>query len=170
MLLWRKCCRQLFDVEVAVVKQRTIKRKKEMKTWSRRLPAKYRSAVRFICVGIFGTLLQYGIYYLFLEIFRRTIPDSNTMASVAFTIGFYLEMIVNYFLTSYYTFHTHPSWKNAGGFVFGRVMNYIVQVCILNVLLWLSMSEEWAGIAAIVLAGILNYFVLLPFFRAKKKE
>mgnify|MGYP003472860051 FL=1 len=141
-----------------------------MKTLSRRLPAKYRSVVRFICVGIIGTLLQYGLYYLFLEIFRRALPDSNTMASVAFPIGFYIEMIVNYFLTNYYTFHTHPSWKNAGGFIFGRIINYIVQMLFLNALLWLSMSEEWAGIVAIMLAGVLNYFVLLPFFRAKKKE
>ncbi|MBQ9752521.1 MAG: GtrA family protein [Paludibacteraceae bacterium] len=141
-----------------------------MKTLSRRLPSKYRSVVRFICVGIIGTLLQYGLYYLFLEIFRRALPDSNTMASVAFSIGFYIEMIVNYFLTNYYTFHTHPSWKNAGGFIFGRIINYIVQMLFLNALLWLSMSEEWAGIVAIMLAGVLNYFVLLPFFRAKKKE
>lgn len=141
-----------------------------MKTLSRRLPAKYRYVVRFICVGLFGTLLQYGLYYLFLEIFRRTLPDSNTMASVAFSIGFYIEMIVNYFLTNYYTFHTHPSWKNAGGFVFGRIINYVVQMLLLNALLWFSMSEEWAGIVAIMLAGVLNYFVLLPFFRAKKKE
>lgn len=141
-----------------------------MKTWSRRLPGKYRSAVRFICVGIFGTLLQYGIYYLFLALFRRILPDSITMASVAFTIGFYLEMIVNYFLTNYYTFHTHPSWKNAGGFVFGRAVNYIVQMLLLHALLWLSLSEEWAGIVAIILAGILNYFVLLPFFKAKKQD
>lgn len=141
-----------------------------METWSRRLPGKYRSAVRFICVGIFGTLLQYGIYYLFLALFRRTLPDSITMASVAFTIGFYLEMIVNYFLTNYYTFHTHPSWKNAGGFVFGRAVNYIVQMLLLHALLWLSLSEEWAGIVAIILAGILNYFVLLPFFKAKKQD
>lgn len=139
-----------------------------MKTLSRRLPAKYRYAVRFVCVGIFGTLLQYGIYYAFLEIFRRTLPDSNTMASVAFSIGFYIELIVNYFLTSYYTFHTHPSWRNAGGFIFGRIINYFVQLGFLNALLWLSLSEEWAGIVAIMLAGVINYFVLLPFFRAKK--
>lgn len=141
-----------------------------MKTLSRRLPAKYRSAVRFVCVGIFGTLLQYGIYYAFLEVFRRVLPDSNTMASVAFSIGFYVEMIVNYFLTSYYTFHTHPSWKNAGGFIFGRAINYVVQMLFLNMLLWSSISEEWAGIWAIMLAGVINYFVLLPFFRSKKKE
>ena len=80
-----------------------------MKTLTRRLPAKYRSAVRFVCVGAFGTALQYGIYYLFLSLFERFYPD-------------------------------------------------------------MSVSEEWSGIVAIVLAGIINYFVLVPFYSKKKSE
>ena len=131
---------------------------------------KYRSAVRFVCVGVLGTLLQYGIYYLFLDIFRESNADSQTMTSVAFSIGFLVEMVVNYLLTNYYTFHTHPSWKNAGGFFVGRAINYGVQILFLNILIWLSMSEEIAGIVAIILAGIINYFMLVPFFRTKEDK
>ena len=131
---------------------------------------KYCSAVRFVCVGVLGTLLQYGIYYLFLDIFRESNADSQTMTSVAFSIGFLVEMVVNYLLTNYYTFHTHPSWKNAGGFLVGRAINYGVQILFLNILIWLSMSEEIAGIVAIILAGIINYFMLVPFFRTKEDK
>lgn len=131
---------------------------------------KYRSAVRFVCVGVLGTLLQYGIYYLFLDIFRESNADSQTMTSVAFSIGFLVEMVVNYLLTNYYTFHTHPSWKNAGGFLVGRAINYGVQILFLNIMIWLSMSEEIAGIVAIILAGIINYFMLVPFFRTKEDK
>ena len=131
---------------------------------------KYRSAVRFVCVGVLGTLLQYGIYYLFLDIFRESNADSQNMTSVAFSIGFLVEMVVNYLLTNYYTFHTHPSWKNAGGFLVGRAINYGVQILFLNILIWLSMSEEIAGIVAIILAGIINYFMLVPFFRTKEDK
>lgn len=131
---------------------------------------KYRSAVRFVCVGVLGTLLQYGIYYLFLDIFRESNADSQTMTSVAFSIGFLVEMVVNYLLTNYYTFHTHPSWKNAGGFLVGRAINYGVQILFLNILIWLSMSEEIVGIVAIILAGIINYFMLVPFFRTKEDK
>ncbi len=134
-----------------------------------KLSYKYRSMVRFVCVGAFGTLLQYGIYYLFLDIFRRIDSDSQTMTSVAFSIGFLVEMVVNYFLTNYFTFHTRPSWKNAGGFLMGRAINYGVQLLFLNILIWLAVSEEVSGILAIMLAGVVNYFVLLPFFRTKEK-
>jgi putative flippase GtrA len=141
-----------------------------MKTLTGRLPLKYRSAVRFALVGAFGTGLQYGIYYFLLELFQRQWPEISVLTSVAFTIGFIVEMICNYFLTSFYTFRTRPSWKNAGGFLFGRGVNYIIQMIFLNVLIWFHISEQWAGILAIALAGIINYFILLPFYKEKKCE
>jgi putative flippase GtrA len=141
-----------------------------MKTLTGRLPLKYRSAVRFALVGAFGTGLQYGIYYFLLELFQRQWPEISVLTSVAFTIGFIVEMICNYFLTSFYTFRTRPSWKNAGGFLFGRGVNYIIQMIFLNALIWFHISEQWAGILAIALAGIINYFILLPFYKEKKCE
>ena len=141
-----------------------------MKTLTGRLPLKYRSAVRFALVGAFGTGLQYGIYYFLLELFQRQWPEISVLTSVAFTIGFIVEMICNYFLTSFYTFRTRPSWKNAGGFLFGRGVNYIIQMIFLNALIWFHISEQWAGILAIALAGIINYFILLPFYKEKKRE
>ena len=141
-----------------------------MKTLTGRLPLKYRSAVRFVFVGTFGTGVQYGIYYLLLDIFQRQWPEVGILTSVAFTAGFLIEMVCNYFLTNFYTFKTRPSWKNAGGFLLGRVLNYVIQLLLLNALVWLHMGEEWAGIVAIMLAGVINYFVLRPFYKDKKRE
>ena len=141
-----------------------------MKTLTGQLPMKYRSAVRFVLVGAFGTGVQYGIYYLLLDIFQRQWPEVGILTSVAFTAGFLIEMVCNYFLTNFYTFKTRPSWKNAGGFLLGRVLNYVIQLLLLNALVWLHMGEEWAGIVAIMLAGVINYFVLRPFYKDKKRE
>ncbi len=131
---------------------------------------KYRSAVRFVLVGALGTGIQYGIYYLLLDIFQRHWQDLGILTSVAFTAGFIIEMICNYFITSFYTFKMRPSWKNAGGFLFGRAINYVLQLLLLNLLIWLHLSEEYSGILAIMLAGVINYFVLLPFYKDKKRE
>ena len=141
-----------------------------MKTLTRRLPEKYRSAVRFVCVGAFGTGLQYGIYYGFLALFDHWCPELGIRVTLAFTIGFVIEMISNYLLTSFYTFGTRPSLKNAGGFLLGRGVNYILQLTFLHLLIWLTLSEELAGIIAIMLAGIINYFILVPFYHKKNKE
>ncbi len=141
-----------------------------MKTLTGRLPLKYRSAVRFVLVGALGTGMQYGIYYLLLDWFQQQWPSIGILTSLAFTIGFVIEMISNYLLTSFYTFKVRPTWKNASGFLFGRVLNYVIQMLLLNLLIWLHMSEEWAGLAAIALAGVINYFVLLPFYKDKKRD
>ena len=141
-----------------------------MKTLTGRLPLKYRSAVRFVLVGALGTALQYGVYYLLLMLFQYKWGDVALLTSVAFTIGFFIEMICNYFLTSFYTFRVRPNWKNVGGFIFGRALNYIIQLFLLNMLIWLHISEEFAGFAAIALAGVINYFVLLPFYKDKKRN
>ena len=141
-----------------------------MKTLTGRLPLKYRSAARFVLVGALGTGLQYGIYYLLLMVFQRQWLEVGILTSVAFTAGFIIEMVCNYFLTSFYTFRVRPTWKNAGGFLFGRAINYVIQLLFLNLLIWLHFSEELAGIAAIALAGVINYFVLLPFYKDKKRD
>ena len=141
-----------------------------MKTLTGHLPKKYRSAVRFVLVGALGTGLQYGIYYMLLGVFQQHWPEVMILTSLAFTIGFVMEMMCNYFLTSFYTFRVRPNWKNAGGFLVGRALNYVIQLILLNCLIWLHMSEEWAGIAAIALAGVINYFVLLPFYKDNKKH
>ena len=141
-----------------------------MKTLTGRLPMKYRSAARFVLVGALGTGVQYGIYYLLLMVFQRQWPDVGILTSVAFTVGFVVEMVCNYFLTSYYTFRVKPSLKNIGGFLIGRALNYVIQLLFLHTMIWLQISEEWAGVIAIMLAGVINYFVLLPFFRQQKKE
>ena len=141
-----------------------------MKTLTGYLPKKYRSAVRFVLVGALGTGLQYGIYYLLLGLFQQHWPEMMILTSLAFTIGFVIEMICNYLLTSFYTFKVRPSMKNASGFLLGRALNYAIQMLLLNVLIWLHMSEEWSGLAAIALAGIINYFVLLPFYKDRKRD
>lgn len=141
-----------------------------MRTLTGRLPLKYRSAVRFVLVGALGTGLQYGIYYTLLILFQRQWPDVGILTSVAFSIGYVIEMVYNYFLTSFYTFRVRPTLKNAGGFLFGRAINYVIQLIFLNILIWFHMSEEWAGIVAIALSGVINYFVLLPFYKDKKRE
>ena len=140
-----------------------------MKTLTGLLPKKYRSAVRFVLVGVTGTGMQYGIYYMLLGVFQQHWPEVTLLTSLAFTIGFVVEMVSNYFLTSFYTFRVRPSLKNAGGFLIGRTLNYFIQIGLLNILIWLHMSEEWAGLTAIALAGVINYFVLLPFYRDNKR-
>lgn len=139
-----------------------------MKSLTSYIPAKYRSVVRFVLVGTICTGIHFGVYYLLLDVFQRNWPDIGILTSVAFALGYFVEMIISYLLTSYYTFKTRPTLKNASGFVLGRMMNFIIQLVLLNLLGLMQISDGWAGIIAILLAGVLNYFVIRLFYKKKK--
>lgn len=141
-----------------------------MKLLSSYLPPKYRSAVRFVIVGTTGMFVQDGIYRGALAIFRAEWPDVAILMDVAFAIGFVLEMIVNYFCTAWYTYSSKPNWKNAGGFLLARAINLVFQFTFLHLLIWMSVPENWAGFPSIFMAGIINYFICLFFFRKPKEE
>lgn len=123
-----------------------------------------RSAVRFTVVGLSGTALQYGLYWGLLQWFDFAFPGME-LVNTAFTLAFVLEMITNYLLTSYYTFGTRPCMKNLGGFLSARAFNYVMQLGLLHLCLWLTMTDEVAGIVSIVIAGIINFFVTRLFFK-----
>ena len=122
--------------------------------------------VRFLIVGNLGTCIQYALYYGFIELFPHLGWDGDFMVNVSFTLAYVLEMIYNYLGTSYYTFERKPDLKNATGFLISRGINYAVQMGLLNLML-LWMNDKWAGIVAIVLSGILNFFILRFFFKKK---
>ena len=65
--------------------------------------------VRFGIVGIAATALHYGIYYLLQ-------PYINV--NIAYSIGYILSFIANFYLTALFTFGKKPSWKKAFGFLF----------------------------------------------------
>jgi len=139
-----------------------------MRLPSSNLPDNVRHPVRFTVVGSTGTAIQYAIYWGFLLLFNRLWGESQLLTTTAFTLGFMIEMITNYFLTTYYTFSAKPSLKNVGGFLTGRAFNYFVQIGSLNALIWLGMGDKAAGAVAIVFAGVVNFFVVRIFFKEKK--
>lgn len=137
-----------------------------MKLPSSKLNEPYKSALRFTIVGSSGTLIQYGLYYGFLLIFEALFPERE-LTTLAFSLGFLLETIFNYLLTALYTFSSKPNLKNLSGFLTGRVVNYIIQISLLQLLLWCDLDKEIAGFATIIIAGIINYFIVKLFFRKK---
>ncbi len=137
----------------------------QVKLPTHRIPQKSRSAVRFIIVGTLGTLLQISLYDFFLFCFGIDTNDSDWLVQAAFALAFVIETTANYLATSFYTFERKPDWKNAGGFALSRGVNYLIQAGLLALLLWLNLNDRVAGIVAILIAGVINYFILNFIFR-----
>ncbi len=148
-----------------------------MRLLTSRLNDTARSAVRFTIVGLLGTVIQYVLYDALLWLFAKWTGDvNNWLTNIAFITAFFIEMTINYFFTTYYTFRSHPSWKNVGGFAASRVVNFLIQMALLNFLLFVLRPLEdvididrWAGLTAILAAGVANYFLLRVIFRKKKE-
>ena len=139
-----------------------------MKLLTAYLPEKVRSAVRFVILGTTGSVVQ--TLFFMAAMWCLGEPEKNSfLYFVAFGIGFLLEMIPNYFLSNWYTFGTKPNWKNASGFLLARAINLVIQFGLLPILVHLlpTWNDGNIGFVVIVIAGIINYLVLLLFFKKK---
>ncbi len=109
--------------------------------------------VRFGLVGGFATVLHYGLYYLLHFLMG---------ANAAFTLGYVISFVANFYLTSYFTFGTSPSWRRLWGMCGAHVVNYLLQVGLLNLFLWLKVPEVLAPLPVYVIAVPVN-FILVRF-------
>lgn len=145
-----------------------------MKLLTAYLPRKVRSAVRFFFVGTSGAIVQTWFFVVALYCFGE--PEKGSLLYyVAFGIGYFFEMLPNYILSNWYTFGTRPSKKNAGGFIFARIINLLLQFGILPfVVCWLPhWRDDFISILVIFIAGIVNYLICTFFFKdntIKKKR
>lgn len=76
--------------------------------------------VRFALVGGLATVLQYAFYVIFVNVVHvRAVPSSM--------ISYALSFIVNFFLSSYFTFHSRPNAKKGIGFTLSHLFNMGLQ-------------------------------------------
>lgn len=106
---------------------------------------------RFAIVGLVATVVLYATYWLSLKILQP---------SLAYSMAYLCAFIVNYLLTTSFTFKVNKSVKNGVGFVISNVINYLVSMALLNLFLWLGLSNELAPIPTILLATISNFLIV----------
>lgn len=116
--------------------------------------------VKFGMVGVFATILHYGIYWVlqrFIEV------------NVAYSVAYFFAFIANFYLTSYFTFGTSPSWKKLFGMGGAHVVNWLLQLALLNIFLWMGVSKEWAPIPVFVISVPVNFLLVRFVFTSKNK-
>ena len=76
--------------------------------------------VRFVMVGGFCTILQYGVYVIFVNAVR--VP-----AVVSTIISYAISFVVNFFLSSLFTFHSKANAKKGLAFTLSHLINMGLQ-------------------------------------------
>ncbi|ADV45270.1 GtrA family protein [Bacteroides helcogenes P 36-108] len=107
--------------------------------------------VRFGIVGTISSAIHYGVYYLLLQAVN---------ANIAFTGGYAVGFVCNYFLTTFFTFRSHPSSTNAAGFSVSHIVNYLLEIGLLNLFLWMGAGELLAPIVVMVIVVPINFLIL----------
>lgn len=118
-----------------------------------------KEAVRFGIVGVVATATHYGIYYLLQ-------PHINV--NIAYTTGYALSFITNFYLTSYFTFGTKPSWRKLMGMGGAHLVNYLLHLALLNLFLFMGITKTWAPVPVFAIAIPINFLLVRFVFKHKK--
>lgn len=117
--------------------------------------------VRFGITGVASTLVTYAVYYLCLLWLNPTL---------SFTIGYIVAMIVNYILTTSFTFKVKANKKNAAGFVISNAINYGLCTLFLNFFIWIGVSKKIAPIPMYAICIPLNFLIVRFVMKEKIKQ
>ncbi|MFG2297079.1 GtrA family protein [Streptomyces sp. NPDC048603] len=106
---------------------------------------------RFALVGGVNTATFFGIYLLLH-------PWMPYFA--AYSLAFVLAMIGSFFMNTYFTYRTRPTWKKFLLFPLTNVTNYVIQSAGLYALVtWAGMNTKIAPLAAAVVAIPFTYLL-----------
>lgn len=115
--------------------------------------------LRYCVVGTIAAGIHYGVYYLLQMVIN---------VNIAYTSGYLVSFVCNFFMTSYLTFRTNPSVKKAAGFSIGHAFNYLLHMGLFNLYLFIGISKVLAPVLVLVVAVPVNFFVLRFVFRHRE--
>lgn len=117
--------------------------------------------IRFGLVGTLVTAIHYVVYWLF----KRWMDYS-----LAFAIGYGLSFVVNYVLTSYFTFRCKASLKNGIGFGGAHLFNFILQTLLLRFFVWMGFTPTLAPIPVYLISIPTNFLMVRFVFKGRGKK
>lgn len=126
---------------------RTMKNKAEQLMHNRQ----FWEFVRFGINGCLSTAVHVGIYYLLLP---------WLYVNAAYITGYVVSFIGNFFLTSYFTFRTKPTWKRFFGFAGSHAVNFLIHVALLNLFLFLGFNPKVIPFFVIAIAMVVQFSIL----------
>ncbi len=127
------------------------------KIWNE-IYSRFGEIIRFGIVGGIAMAIHYGIYYLLLRLINL---------NVAFSIGYGVSFMFNFFASSYFTFKVKPTWSRLVKFGTGHGLNYLLQLGVFNFALYLGVFPSLAPIIVFMISVPAN-FIMIRF--AMKKE
>jgi putative flippase GtrA len=115
--------------------------------------------VRFSIVGVLITVIHYVVYWLLQLVIN---------VNIAWTAGYIVGFVVNYYLSARYIFREKATAQNGAGFGGAHLVNYFLQMGLLNFFLWLGWSAEWAPVGVYAISIPVNFLLVRFVFKKLK--
>lgn len=115
--------------------------------------------LRFIAVGGFATVLQYGLYVVFVH-------AVGTTAVVSTLISYAISFVANFFLSSYFTFRSNPNAKKGLAFTLSHLINMGMQTGFVAIFKGI-VGPTLALLPALAICVPINFFLVRYAFTAK---
>ena len=112
--------------------------------------------IRFGIVGVIATLIHYGVYYII---------NIVTNYNVAYTIGYGISFFANFWLSAKFTFRSVPTPLKGLGFALSHLVNYGLQILVLNVAVKIGVPQALAPIPVYVICVPVNFLLVRFVFK-----
>lgn len=127
--------------------------------------SRYSEMLRFGIVGGIATLIQYGVYVVFVDaVHVKAVPST--------LISYAISFVFNFILTSYFTFHKRPNASNALGFILSHAINMGMQTGLVAIFKGI-VGNTLALLPALAICVPVNYLLVRTAFNHeifKKKK
>lgn len=123
---------------------------------------KFGEVIRFGTVGVLATAIHYVIYYLLLQ--------TGMKAGIAFTIGYAISWLSNFWLSAHFTFRKKATVKKGVGFAMSHLINYLLQIVFLEIFIWLGVPTTLAPLPVYCVCIPVNFILVRFIFNSKKLE
>lgn len=121
--------------------------------------SRFSEIIRFGLVGAIATVLQYIFYVVFVHaVGVKAVPSSM--------ISYALSFIGNFFLSSYFTFHSRPNAKKGIGFTLSHLINMGLQTGLVAIFQQL-VGKTLALLPAMAICIPVNYLLVRFAFTSK---
>ncbi len=107
--------------------------------------------LRFGIVGVVATAVHYGVYYLLLPFWSH---------NLSYTVGYFLSFIMNYLLTTAFTFRAKRSYGSGIGFAACHAFNYLLQMALLNLFIYIGIQKVFAPIPVYCICIPTNFLMV----------
>ena len=131
----------------------------------RKEDGKVQEFIRFCIVGVIAAGIHYLVYYLL-----QLLSNGSLWLSIAYTIGYVVSLVCNFFMTTYFTFRSKVSVGKAAGFSFSHIVNYTLHILLFNLFISLDIHRLIAPILVLMIAVPTNFSILHFVYRNKNKK